>query len=61
MAAAVEGARRTLRGERDHAVYGRTGKPCQRCGSSIACYSHGEPPRWTWSCPVCQLAIAPRR
>ena len=39
---------------RDHAVYGRTGKPCQRCGSTIACYSLGEPPRWTWSCPVCQ-------
>jgi endonuclease-8 len=41
---------------RDHAVYGRTGKPCPRCGSSIACYSLGEPPRWTWSCPICQPA-----
>lgn len=39
---------------RDRAVYGRTGKPCMRCGSTIACYSLGEPPRWTWSCPVCQ-------
>ncbi|HEX8107683.1 MAG TPA: DNA-formamidopyrimidine glycosylase family protein [Kofleriaceae bacterium] len=38
----------------DRAVYGRTGKPCLRCGSTIACYSLGEPPRWTWSCPVCQ-------
>jgi endonuclease-8 len=54
MAAAVESARATLRGARDHAVYGRTGKPCQRCGSSIACYSLGDPPRWTWSCPACQ-------
>jgi endonuclease-8 len=36
------------------AVYGRTGKPCRRCGSAIACYSLGDPPRWTWSCPLCQ-------
>ncbi|HEX3762465.1 MAG TPA: DNA-formamidopyrimidine glycosylase family protein [Kofleriaceae bacterium] len=57
MAASVE-SRRSLVGTpgRDHAVYGRTGKPCQRCGSTIACYSLGEPPRWTWSCPVCQPA-----
>ncbi|HEY6175575.1 MAG TPA: DNA-formamidopyrimidine glycosylase family protein [Kofleriaceae bacterium] len=63
MAASVESSRAggPRSASRDHAVYGRTGKPCQRCGSSIACYSHGEPPRWTWSCPVCQLAIAPRR
>jgi endonuclease-8 len=46
---------------RDHAVYGRTGKPCLRCGSLIACYSLGEPPRWTWSCPICQPATPPRR
>lgn len=51
MAASVEAPRSATR---DHAVYGRTSKPCQRCGSSIACYSLGEPPRWTWSCPVCQ-------
>jgi endonuclease-8 len=43
---------------RDHAVYGRTGKPCPRCGSTIACYSLGAPPRWTWSCPICQPATA---
>lgn len=36
------------------AVYGRTGRPCPRCGAAIACYSLGEPPRWTWSCPKCQ-------
>jgi endonuclease-8 len=46
---------------RDNAVYGRTGKPCLRCGSSIACYSLGEPPRWTWSCPICQPAPEPSR
>lgn len=58
MAASVEASRATLAGpsSRDHAVYGRTGKPCLRCGSSIACYSLGDPPRWTWSCPVCQPA-----
>ena len=58
MAASLEASRSVPVGSsvRDHAVYGRTGKPCLRCGSSIACYSLGEPPRWTWSCPVCQPA-----
>ena len=58
MAASLEASRSAPAGSsvRDHAVYGRTGKPCLRCGSSIACYSLGEPPRWTWSCPVCQPA-----
>jgi endonuclease-8 len=37
-----------------HRVYSRTGHPCPRCGTSIACYALGEPPRWTWSCPRCQ-------
>jgi endonuclease-8 len=62
MAASVESAKGApLAGSprRDHAVYGRTGKACQRCGSSIACYSLGEPPRWTWSCPICQ-PVTPR-
>lgn len=35
-------------------VYSRSGKPCRRCGASIACYQLGDPPRWTWSCPLCQ-------
>ncbi|TMQ16081.1 MAG: Fpg/Nei family DNA glycosylase [Deltaproteobacteria bacterium] len=57
MAASVEGAAPMVGSpRRDHAVYGRTGKPCLRCGSSIACYSLGDPPRWTWSCPICQPA-----
>lgn len=56
MAASVATPRDALLGTpvRDRSVYGRTGKPCLRCGSTIACYSLGEPPRWTWSCPVCQ-------
>jgi endonuclease-8 len=37
-----------------HAVYSRTGQPCPRCGTAIACYQLGDPPRWTWSCPRCQ-------
>jgi endonuclease-8 len=37
-----------------HAVYSRTGQPCPRCGTPIACYQLGDPPRWTWSCPHCQ-------
>jgi endonuclease VIII len=39
-----------------HLVYSRTGQPCPRCGTPIDCYSLGEPPRWTWSCPRCQPA-----
>ncbi|MBA3539057.1 MAG: Fpg/Nei family DNA glycosylase [Deltaproteobacteria bacterium] len=40
-------------------VYGRTNRPCRRCGASIRCYALGEPPRWTWSCPDCQPEEAP--
>jgi endonuclease VIII len=36
------------------AAYSRTGAPCVRCGTPIACYPLGDPPRWTWSCPKCQ-------
>jgi endonuclease-8 len=35
-------------------LYSRTGQPCPRCGTAIACISLGEPPRWTWWCPRCQ-------
>lgn len=35
-------------------VYGRSGKPCRRCGSPIEAYRLGDLPRWTWSCPRCQ-------
>jgi endonuclease-8 len=40
-------------------AYGRTAKPCPRCGTPIACVSLGEPPRWTWWCPTCQPAGDP--
>lgn len=41
-------------------VYGRSGKPCRRCGTAIEVYQLGDPARWTWSCPRCQgLAEAP--
>lgn len=60
--AASPGAALAATPRREHAVYGRTGKPCPRCGSLIACYSLGEPPRWTWSCPICQpVTELPRR
>ena len=63
MAASVATPRDALIGTpvRNRSVYGRTGKPCPRCGSTIACYSLGEPPRWTWSCPICQPVAPPSR
>ncbi|HSD88344.1 MAG TPA: DNA-formamidopyrimidine glycosylase family protein [Kofleriaceae bacterium] len=43
------------RASRDRfAVYSKTNRPCPRCSSPISAYQLGEPPRWTWSCPVCQ-------
>lgn len=42
-------------------AYSRTGQPCARCGTPIACASLGEPARWTWSCPACQPAAGSRR
>ncbi len=36
------------------AVYGRTGKPCQRCGAPIEIARHGEQARVTYWCPGCQ-------
>ena len=36
-------------------VYGRTGRPCRRCGSRIEAARQGrELPRMTWWCPTCQ-------
>jgi endonuclease VIII len=35
-------------------VYGRSNKPCRRCGTPIEAYQLGDPVRWTWSCPRCQ-------
>lgn len=45
---------RTTRADGGYFVYSRTNKPCHRCGTAIACYSLGDPARWTWSCPGCQ-------
>ena len=42
-------------GRREHAVYSKTGRPCPRCGAPIEAYPLGDPPRWTWSCPRCQV------
>ena len=37
-------------------VYGRTGRPCRRCGRSIVSRVSGDMPRRTWWCPSCQPA-----
>lgn len=39
-------------------VYGRTGRPCRRCGTPIVRAPQGELPRPTFWCPTCQ---GPRR
>jgi endonuclease-8 len=38
-----------------YGAYSRTGQPCPRCDSPISAYQLGDPPRWTWSCPACQI------
>ncbi len=35
-------------------VYGRAGRPCRRCGSTIRSERHGDLPRSTYWCPRCQ-------
>jgi Formamidopyrimidine-DNA glycosylase len=35
-------------------VYGRDGKPCLRCGTTILRGSVGDPPRDSYWCPHCQ-------
>ena len=39
-------------------VYGRAGRPCRRCGSTIRSERHGDLPRLTYWCPRCQGARA---
>ena len=39
------------------AVYGRTGKPCLRCGQPIQVRKHGEQARVTYFCAGCQLLL----
>jgi endonuclease-8 len=37
-----------------HAVYGKGGRPCPRCGTAIRSKQQGEQPRTTYWCPQCQ-------
>jgi len=51
------GGRRTTRMLNPEArlwVYGRTGRPCRRCGTPIESRKHGEDARGTYWCPRCQ-------
>ncbi|MBA2255402.1 MAG: Fpg/Nei family DNA glycosylase [Chloroflexi bacterium] len=48
------------RGPRQY-VYGRTGRPCQRCRSGIRSRVTGELPRRTYWCPTCQPSGAGTR
>jgi len=41
------------------AVYGRYGKPCYRCGTTVEVRRHGEQSRVTYWCPVCQQRQGP--
>jgi endonuclease VIII len=41
-------------------VYGRTGRPCRRCGTAIVARSHGDLARTTYWCPRCQHESAGR-
>ncbi len=36
------------------AVYGRTGRPCPRCGRAVTAALLGRQPREVWWCPACQ-------
>jgi endonuclease VIII len=40
-------------------VYGRTGRPCRRCGTPIAVRRDGDLRRTTYWCPRCQQASPP--
>jgi endonuclease VIII len=40
--------------ERPRAVYGRTGLPCERCGTPIRGHGQGDDNRTTYWCPGCQ-------
>lgn len=35
-------------------VYGRTGRPCPRCGTAVRSIVHGDERRRTYWCPACQ-------
>lgn len=40
------------------AVYGRTGRPCPRCGVAVRSVVHGNERRRTYWCPACQTGAA---
>lgn len=40
------------------AVYGRRGSPCRQCGTAIEMRRHGDQPRSTYWCPLCQPELA---
>jgi endonuclease VIII len=46
------GPRRTVPG--GLAVYGRSGRPCRRCGTPVRSRRHGVQARTTYWCPTCQ-------
>jgi len=48
-----------LRPGRRHWVYGRGGRPCARCGTTIRRADMGEPARVTYWCPHCQPSPEP--
>lgn len=52
----LEGGRRVTY-EGGLAVYGRSGRPCRRCGATIRSARQGRPPRTTYWCPACQPEV----
>ncbi len=53
-----DGPRRTVAG--GLAVYGRSGRPCRRCGTAIRMDRTGRDPRVTYWCPTCQRVGGPQ-
>jgi endonuclease-8 len=43
-----------------HAVYGRPGQRCSRCGGSVECRAMGEHQRTLYWCPGCQTHLDPQ-
>jgi endonuclease-8 len=60
MRANLRGGARLTTGERTRGrglwVYGRSGRPCRRCGTLIRSARQGELARTTYWCPACQRA-----
>jgi endonuclease-8 len=43
-----------------HAVYGRNGQRCPRCGETVECQPMGVHRRTLYWCPGCQIRLDPR-